>query len=76
MRGIDKQLFRHAAPDDAGAAIAVFLGHGHAGAMAGGDARGPYAARTGTDYKQVKVVGHKNSLKGRQDVCNIMLSGL
>ena len=55
--GIDQQLLRHAAADDAGAADPVLLGHRHLGAMAGGNPRRPHAARAGADDEEVVVVG-------------------
>ena len=55
--GIDQQLLRHAAADDAGAADPELLGHRHLGAMAGGDPRRPHATRAGADDEEVIVVG-------------------
>ncbi len=60
---IDHELLGHAAADHAGAADAVFLGHGDARAGHGGQARGAHAARSGADDKQVVVVAHRLVLK-------------
>ncbi len=59
MGTIDEQLFGYATPDDAGAADPVLLRYPDLGAMTRGDARRAHAARTRTDYKQIKVkLGH------------------
>ncbi len=58
-RGKDHQLFRHAAPDDAGTAHAAFLGQGDAGPMlARGDARRAHPARAAADDEKIIVEGH------------------
>ena len=56
--GVDVKLLRHAAPDDARAADAAFLGDERLGAMAGGDARRPHAARSCADDKKIDVESH------------------
>ena len=55
VRADNEQLFRHAAPDDAGAAHPVLFGHHDPGAMAGGDAGGADPARTATNDEQIDV---------------------
>ena len=52
---IDHQLFGNAAADNAGAAHAKFLGHGHACTALGRHTRGAHAARTAADDKQVII---------------------
>ena len=52
---IDQQLLRHAAANDAGSADAELLRHHRLGAVAGRDARGADAARTGADDEQIDV---------------------
>src|SRR5262245_4568682 len=56
VRGIDQQLLRHATPDHAGAADAIFLGDCDLGPITGRDARRPHAARAGADDEEVVVV--------------------
>jgi len=55
MRAVDEQFLGHAAADDARAADLIFLGHGDARAIGRGNARSAHAARSGTDYEQVKI---------------------
>ena len=55
-RGVDQELLRHAAANDAGAADAIFLGDHHPCAVAGGDARRAHAARTGANNEEIDVV--------------------
>jgi hypothetical protein len=55
--GIDEELLRDAAADDAGAADAVLLGDGDAGAVLGGDAGGAHPAGACADDEEVVVVG-------------------
>ena len=72
MRGVDQELLRHAADIDAGAAEIAVLGHRHARAMAGGDARGARPGRAGTDDEEVEVVfGHGSPRRrsGRDLTC-------
>ena len=60
FRGVDEELLRHAAADDAGAADAEFLRYGHLRAMARGDAGGAHAARACTDDEEIVVkAGHE-----------------
>src|SRR5271163_4990017 len=56
--GVDVKLLRDAAADDASAADAAFLGDERFGAMAGGDPRRPYAARSCADDKKIDVESH------------------
>jgi hypothetical protein len=56
-RGVDIELFRHAAANDAGSADTEFLGDHAFGAMSGGDSRGAHAARTGANDEQVSFIG-------------------
>ncbi|MNV13005.1 hypothetical protein D3C71_1036320 [compost metagenome] len=56
LRGVDEQLLRHAAADDAGAAIAVFLGDCHALAERGRYTAAAHAARTATDDEEIVVI--------------------
>ncbi len=58
MARIDQQLFGHTAANDAGAADTILLGDGHAGAEAGGNARGANAAGPGADNKQIVIKCH------------------
>src|SRR3546814_11573815 len=53
---IDEKLFRYATANDAGAADAIFLRHGHLCAMPRRDAAGAYAARTRAYHKEIEVV--------------------
>src|SRR5690606_5415111 len=55
LRGIDVELLRHAAADDAGAAEAVFLGDRDPLAEGGCDPRRAYAARPTADDKEIEV---------------------
>ena len=55
LRGVDVELLRHAAADDAGAAEPEFLGDRHALAEAGGKPPRPHAAGTAADDKQVVI---------------------
>ena len=52
----DHELLGHAAANDAGAADAILLGHGHLLAAQGGQARRAHPARTGADDEEVVVV--------------------
>ena len=63
MRAVDQHLLGHAAPDHAGAADPVFLGHRHPCAVRGSHAAGTHAARAGADGEKVKVefFGHARS---------------
>ena len=56
MAGVDEQLFRDAAADDAGAAEAVGLGDGDARAHLRGHARRAHAARTRADDEKIEIV--------------------
>ena len=56
MAGIDEELLRYAATNDAGAANAIFLGHRHFRAMAGGHTAGTYTTGAGSDHKEVIVI--------------------
>ena len=56
MRGIDQQLLRHAAADDAGAADPVILADRHPRPMPGGNPAGAHAARPGANDEEVVVV--------------------
>ena len=59
LRGVDEELLRHAAADDAGAAEAVFFRDRHALAERSRDARGAHAARPAADDEEIIVVaGH------------------
>ena len=53
--GVDEQLLRHAAADDAGAAEPILLGDPDPGAVLGGHARRPNAARAAADHEKVEV---------------------
>src|SRR5512139_179703 len=55
-RGIDQELFRNAAANDAGAADPVFLRDHDARAVARGNPRGTHAARAGTDYEEIDAL--------------------
>ena len=60
MRAVHQNFFRNAAAQDAGAADAVAFDDRHLGAVFGGHARGPDAARTGADDDQIVVeLGHR-----------------
>ncbi len=62
LRGIDEQLLRHAAADDAGAAEAIFLGDGHLLAERCRKTGAAYAAGAAADHEQVIVkIGHGKS---------------
>ena len=63
MCAVNQKLFGHSATNDTGAAIAVFFRDRHLGAVGRGNARGPDPAGAGADYKQVKIVGHRQSSK-------------
>ena len=56
FRGIDHELFGHAAANDAGTADPVLFGDRHPSAGHGRQSRRPHAARPGTDHKQVVVM--------------------
>ena len=58
MAGIDEQLLRHAAADDAGAAIAIFLGNADPGAGPGRHPRRPHPARAAADDEKIVVESH------------------
>ncbi len=59
LRGVDIELFRHAAADDAGAAKTVFLGDANALAECSGNARRPHPAGAAADDEEIVVVsGH------------------
>ena len=63
LRGVNVELFRHAAADDAGAAVAELLGDGDALAEPRRHARGANAARAAADDKKIVVVtGHGAAL--------------
>src|SRR5262249_20258616 len=71
MAGVDEQFFRHAAPDHAGAAEAVFLGDGDARARGGRHARRAHTARSGADDEKIEIVFHAPSLpppRGEVDI--------
>ena len=53
--GKDHQLLGHAAPDDAGAAVAVLFGQRHLDAALRRDTRRAHAARTAADDEQIIV---------------------
>jgi hypothetical protein len=53
--GIDHQLLRHAAPDDACSADPVLLGHHDLRAVARGDARRADAAGPASDHEKVDI---------------------
>src|SRR5262245_54542408 len=56
---VDQELLWNTAADDAGTANPILFGNHHANAIACSDSRGPHAARSGSDDKQVDVViGH------------------
>src|SRR5215204_6342564 len=52
-RSVDQELFRHAAADHASTSNAVLFRNHHARAIAGSDASGAYAARSGADDEEV-----------------------
>ena len=58
VRAVHQQLFRHTANVDTGAAQVAAFSNGHPRAEARSKARRTHTAGTGTDHKQVKVVGH------------------
>ncbi|MNE45857.1 hypothetical protein D3C80_1401700 [compost metagenome] len=58
MRAVDEQFFRHAADVDAGAAQVTALGHRHFRPETRGEARSAHTTGTGTNYKQIEIVGH------------------
>jgi hypothetical protein len=57
MRGVDQQLFGHAASNDAGATIAVFFGKRDAGAVERSDARCAHAAGPPAYHEEIVVKG-------------------
>ena len=59
MAGIDKQLFRHAAANNACAADAIFFRHRHFRAMACAHARRAHAAAARADNKKIVIKTHK-----------------
>src|SRR5690606_16299809 len=62
FRGVNEQLFRNAAANNAGAADAIFLSDGDARAVSRSKPRGPDAARTRADGEKIVVVfGHAHS---------------
>ena len=54
-RRVDQQLLRNAAANDARAADPVLLRDHDPGAIAGGDARGAYAARAAADNEKIDL---------------------
>ena len=56
LRGIDEQLLRHAAANDAGAAITIFFSNPHALAERGRHAAAAHAARAATDDEKIVVI--------------------
>jgi hypothetical protein len=57
-RGVNQELLRDAAADDAGAADAILLRDHHARAVAGSDAGGTHAARTRSNDEQIDFFRH------------------
>jgi hypothetical protein len=50
--------------------VPPFLGHAHAGAMAGGDAGAACAARAAADDEEVEIIGHdKSRPREEQAIC-------
>ncbi|MNX61455.1 hypothetical protein D3C86_923890 [compost metagenome] len=77
FRGHDHELLGHAAANDAGAADAVFLGHGHLLAAQSGQARRTHPAGTGADDEEVVVVlGHRGLREWTQKQSPIRLNRL
>lgn len=56
LRGINEQLLRHAAANDAGTAITVFFSYSHALAERGRHAAAAHAAGTTTDNEEIVVI--------------------
>ncbi|ENN89245.1 hypothetical protein RHSP_51766 [Rhizobium freirei PRF 81] len=55
LRGIDEELLRHTAANDAGPAIAIFLGNADLLAERSGDARAAYAAGAAANDEKVEI---------------------
>ena len=62
--GVNIELLRHAAADDAGAADTAFLRDQRLRAMTGGDARRAHAARACADHEEIDVERHRLRLYG------------